>query len=341
MANITNTTNVTDCLPKPEEWAHSVIPVYLLCITVLGIVLNVFVLMVFWLHKKTCTMPEIYLSNLAAADLVLLACLPFWAVSISNGFTWPFGLFLCKAVNLGIHMNTYCSIYFLVLVSLDRYVALVHTMTVSILRRPKHAKLGCLLVWGFGLLMGIPTLTYRTTREKCNYTECYLGFPSVTPLLLCEGLLTVFGFIIPFFIISYCTVKIVKTLNNRLAEGLNSQNNEHKATTLVLAVLLAFSICWMPFHLLRIVEMLDVASVLTANSKIMTFCFDIFAYLAFFNSVLNPILYVIVGKNFQKKAREVFQQQLSKTQSFKRSSTRSHMTKSVIIEEIRDRPRVM
>ncbi|KAK7877098.1 hypothetical protein WMY93_032178 [Mugilogobius chulae] len=43
---------------------------------------------------------------------------------------------LCKAVNLGIKMNAYCSIYFLVLVSIDRYIALVHAMSHGRMRRP-------------------------------------------------------------------------------------------------------------------------------------------------------------------------------------------------------------
>lgn len=97
-----NNTNGTNCSQiETEEWINTVVPVYILIISALGFVLNVFVL----IHKKPCTVAEIYLSNLAAADLLLLV------------------------VNPGINMNTYCSIYFFVLVSIDRYVAVVHTMS--------------------------------------------------------------------------------------------------------------------------------------------------------------------------------------------------------------------
>nr|XP_013876381.1 PREDICTED: B2 bradykinin receptor-like [Austrofundulus limnaeus] len=80
--------------------------------------------MVFCLHKKACTTPEIYLSNMAAADLVLVSFLPFWAVFVSNHFHWTFGDAMCKIINMIIIMNSFCSIYFLVLVSIDRYLAL-------------------------------------------------------------------------------------------------------------------------------------------------------------------------------------------------------------------------
>ncbi|XP_073339268.1 B2 bradykinin receptor-like [Pagrus major] len=304
--NSTNGSDVPIEVPT-KDWIVTVVPVCILVFTVLGIVFNLFVLMVFFLHKKACTVPEIYLSNLAVADLILLACLPFWAVNLSNRHNWMFGPVLCRLVNLGINMNMYCSIYFLVLVSIDRYVALVHTMSHNRMRRPKYARLGCLVVWGFGLLMGVPTLIYRELTPEGNITECYLHYPDGTVALF-EGLHISFSFIIPIIIISYCTFKIIKALQNRLMEGSHRQNVEHKATTLVLVVLLAFVICWMPFHVFRIVELLERSKLLKTNHSILDTWSHILTYLAFFNSVLNPLLYVIVGKNFREKVREVFKQ---------------------------------
>ncbi|XP_037603436.1 B2 bradykinin receptor-like [Sebastes umbrosus] len=315
-----------------KGWYFTVLPVYILLITVLGIVLNVFVLMVFCFHKKACTVAEIYLSNMAAADLVLMSCLPFWAVYVSNGFNWHFGVFLCKVVNMGINMNAYSSIYFLILVSVDRCVALVHPLSHGRMRRPKYAKLGCLLVWCFGLLLSVPTLVYRGVKHYPDYniTGCYLNYPNHTVQLVFDGILFVFGFIIPIFIISYCTLKIIQALNNRLM--LNTQRTEQKATTLVLAVLLAFMICWVPFHVVKILEALLKAEVLSGCSitSILNTCKNIFMYLAFFNSVLNPILYVIVGENFRKKVRKVFKQwSTDRTTTLNTTFTRSKLLRSV------------
>ncbi|KAM9340872.1 B2 bradykinin receptor-like [Symphorus nematophorus] len=322
-----NNTNADNCSSvETENWIINVVPVYLLFITVLGIVFNVFVLMVFCLHKKPCTVAEIYLSNLAAADLVLVSCVPFWAVTISNRYNWIFGRFLCKVVSLGIKMNACCSIYFLVLVSIDRYLALVHTMSQSRMRRPKFAKLGCVLVWGLGLLLGIPTLIYREVEDHCNATSCYLHITK-TAMLLYEGIIILFSFIIPIPIISFCTVKIIQALSNRLMEGLNGQKMEHKATTLVLAVLMAFLICWVPFHVVRIVEVLWRVGVLRVDADLLNTWSQITNNLAFFNSVLNPILYVVVGKNFQKKVKELFKQ-LSMGRTSTMTSVRSTVTKS-------------
>ncbi|XP_060918492.1 B2 bradykinin receptor-like [Labrus mixtus] len=285
------------------EWLKAAIPVYILLIAIFGIVLNVFILTVFCFHKKACTVAEIYLSNLAAADLFLVACLPFWAAYVIKDYDWPFNGPMCKLVSLSITMNTFCSIYFLVLISIDRSVALVHPLSCTGMRRPKFAKLGCLLVWVFGLLLSIPMLIYRKLVDYGNNTLCAFELPTCTAYLLHEGIISLFIFIIPIFIISFCTYKIIRGLNARL----NSQKTEQKATTLVLAVLIAFLICWLPFHLVRTVEFVEVLKQLDVQTAVGTYRM-IFLYLGFFNSVLNPVLYVIVGKNFREKAKELFGQ---------------------------------
>ncbi|XP_034531193.1 B2 bradykinin receptor [Notolabrus celidotus] len=330
-----NSTNGTECYDEDTwERLHSWQPVYIVLLTVLGVVLNVFVLMVFCLHKKACTVAEIYLSNLAAADLVLVSCLPFWAVNISNGFDWPFGLFLCKFVNLGIKMNTYCSIYFLVLVSIDRYVALVHPMSHGRMRRPKYAKLNCLLVWGFGVLLCLPTLIFRTVKHFPEYDvhACFLDYPSHVPNLelYLNMMLIIFSFIVPISIISFCTVKIIQALTRQSIERFNAEKTEKKATTLVLAVLLVFLICWVPFHIIAtldvIVQALDLKGCDLETA--LDICNQVFTYFAFSNSVLNPILYVIVGKNFRKKAQE-FLTQWRITRVTTSESTRSNLSSTL------------
>ncbi|MED6271687.1 hypothetical protein CHARACLAT_022856 [Characodon lateralis] len=301
-------TNIYNCSYGSVYWTYTFVPAYVMSISVLGIALNIFVLMVFILHKKPCTVAEIYLTNLAAADLVLVSFLPFWAVSAWNKHKWIFGRALCKMVNVGILMNVYCSIYFLVLVSIDRYLALVHPLSHEIMRRPKFAKIGCVLVWILGFLLSIPKLIIRELAPHGNITKCSENDTNIRHVN--ELMISVFAFFIPIFIVIFCTVKILKTLRGRSKERAKTKKTDHKATILVLAVLLAFLICWVPFHLLKIPALLSHVGILTGCSSehILYFCGQIFTYLAFSNSVLNPILYVIAGKNFRDKVKELFRQ---------------------------------
>uniref|UniRef100_A0A3P8TF66 Bradykinin receptor B2 n=1 Tax=Amphiprion percula TaxID=161767 RepID=A0A3P8TF66_AMPPE len=286
--------NDTWCHYNPNDWIFTVIPVYILIISVLGIILNVFVLMVFWLHKKACTVAEIYLSNLAAADLFLMS--PFLVLAVIAGTKYDLHLSktMCKLIIFSLSMNVYCSIIILALVSIDRYLALVHPLTSGRMRRPFYAKVACVLVWGVCFLLNVPVLIYREVvhDSERNFTTCDFNFPSPSMFLVFEGI-SLFIFFIPTFIISFCTLKITNTLSGTLKKELNAQKKEQKATTLVLVVLLAFLICCVPIHVVSILDLLGRVNILNGSLS---------------NSVLNPILYVIVGKTFQKKVKELFMQ---------------------------------
>ncbi|XP_012712541.2 B2 bradykinin receptor [Fundulus heteroclitus] len=281
--------------------------VYIL-ISVLGITFNAFVLIIFCVNKKPYTVPEIYLSNLAAADLVLMSCLPIWAVEIFHGYQWNLGSFLCKLYNQAFDMNYSCSVYFLMMVSIDRYLAVVHPLSCKKIREPLYAKLGCFLVWTLGFLLCIPSFIYHDTMPYYNITVCAVASHNLTTVLTIKLNFFVFTFIVPIFVISFCTVMILKRLRRRLPEGLKVQKTERRATTLVLACLLAFLVCWTPFNLIKIAFFLYDFEHLTGCRilKMMDFYEQIFVYLAYFNSVLNPIIYVIAGKNFRGKIKVLF-----------------------------------
>nr|XP_023011364.1 B2 bradykinin receptor-like [Maylandia zebra] len=323
MSGNQSNTSENHCIVDNNSLIFTLVPPYILVISVLGIIFNVFVLMVFCLHKKACTVAEIYLSNLAGADLALVCFLPFWAEYTRKGFDWPFSESLCKVTSAVIYMNAFCSIYFLVLVSIDRYVALVHPLSHERIRRPFYAKLGCLFVWGLGLVFALPVFIYRKLEFKpqSNLTQCSLDLPQ-NQYMASEVITIIFSFIIPIIIISFCTVRIFQSLNNRLMEGLNSKKMEQKATTLILAVLLAFLICWVPFHVTKILDVLQNTGILKCHITL-TIVQQISTYFAFFNSVLNPILYVIAGNNFRRRTKELSKQWNNKTtETFSLMSTR-------------------
>ncbi|XP_063353797.1 B2 bradykinin receptor-like [Pelmatolapia mariae] len=278
-------------------------------VSVLGFIINVFVLMVFCLHKKACTVTEIYLSNLTGTQLLLVCCLPFWTDNERANYDWPFSESLCKLVRAVMRMNEFCNIYFLVLASLDSYVALVHPLFHELMSRPFNAKLGCLFVWSFGLVFTFPNFICNKLiiHPQSNLTHCLLDFTSLDQHLLYDVRVIIFNFIIPVIIILFCAVRIIQTLRKRRMEGLKPQRTEQKTTTLILAVLLAFLICWVPFHVATLLQVLRYTRILKCHT-IVVIIQEFSVYLIFFSCVLNPILYVIIGKSFRNRTKEFFKQ---------------------------------
>ncbi|KAM6992135.1 B2 bradykinin receptor [Tautogolabrus adspersus] len=291
-------------------WLSSLQPSYMALISVVGLVGNGLVLCVFCLQRKPCSVADVYLGNLAAADLVMMSCLPFWAVTIARGYQWEFGEILCKLVNVAISMNYICSVLFLVLVSVDRYFALVKPMSCSRLRRVSCAKRICVGIWSLGFLLTLPTLLFRTVEfvEDANVHACILSYPHPAWRLHHNITRNLLGFLIPLLVVTYCTRHIVTALNGRGAGVLPSVRAERKATDLVLAVWAVFLICWTPLQVMRFLDTMDYFQLTPGClwGHILDVGIQLSTYLAYSNSAINPFLFVIVGKQFRRRAREVF-----------------------------------
>ncbi|XP_025775667.1 B2 bradykinin receptor [Puma concolor] len=294
------------------SWLNAIQAPFLWVLFVLAALENIFVLGVFCLHKSSCTVAEIYLGNLAVADLILACGLPFWAITIAHNFDWLFGEVLCRVVNTMLYMNLYSSICFLMLVSIDRYLALVKTMSMGRMRGVRWAKLYSLVIWGCTLLLSSPMLAFRTMKEYAaegyNVTACLIVYPSRTWEVFTNVLLNSVGFLLPLVVITFCTVQIMKVLRNNEMQKFKEIQTERKATVLVLAVLLLFVICWLPFQVSTFLDTLLRLNILSGcwDEHIVDVFTQIASYMAYSNSCLNPLVYVIVGKRFRKKSREVF-----------------------------------
>ncbi|XP_031310132.2 B2 bradykinin receptor [Camelus dromedarius] len=294
------------------SWLNTTQAPFLWVLFILAALENIFVLSVFCLHKSSCTVAEIYLGNLAAADLLLACGLPFWAITIANNFDWLFGEVLCRVVNTVVYMNFYSSICFLMLVSIDRYLALVKTMSMGRMRGVRWAKLYSVVIWGCTLLLSSPMLAFRTMQEYrdegYNVTVCLINYPSHSWEVFTNILLNSVGFVLPLSVITFCTVQIMNVLRNNEMQKFKEIQTERKATVLVLAVLLLFVICWLPFQISTFLDTLLRLGVLSGcwHEHVVDVFTQIASFAAYSNSGLNPLVYVIVGKRFRKKSREVY-----------------------------------
>ncbi|XP_069807212.1 B2 bradykinin receptor-like [Dendropsophus ebraccatus] len=309
--NLTESPN-KECIDRgSHEWLYSYQPQYMLVIFVLGFIENVFVISVFVFHKSRCTVTEIYLGNMAAADLIFVISLPFRAVYGSNkSSSWPFGGFMCKAVFSSFQLNFYSSIYFLLMVSIERYLGVVKVLTIGLLRNPWWAKVTCGIIWVFAVGLSAPNGLFRklSINERLNTTIC-VNDKSLKNFLIAVNITrNVLGFLVPLVVTTFCTSQVIWALRNNAMRHLKKENKEIKATWLVLSVFLVFMVCWIPYNTTIFIFTLVQCNVVlpcmvTAVNRIVH---QISFYLVLSNSCINPILYCMVGNNFRQKAREVY-----------------------------------
>uniref|UniRef100_A0A8C2BT55 Bradykinin receptor B1 n=1 Tax=Cyprinus carpio TaxID=7962 RepID=A0A8C2BT55_CYPCA len=294
------------------EWelVHSIIPPYIFTVCLTGILGNSLVLVVFLLQGSRWSVPEIYLGNLVLADLLLLVCLPFWALNILNYFMWSYGEIMCKVVHLSINVNMYTSVYMLVMVNVDRYLAFALTTKAMWLRRKSYAKFICVVLWLFGVGMGAPTVCIQKPKDIPAHqaVECHLDYPNTSWKLAHLLQLNLVGFVLPLLVITFCCVSIIRALKQWRHIGYWEDRNDKKATVLVCAVTLLFLICWGPFHFVTLIDLLCDLNVLDENewSHFLNIGRHCSLYLAFSNSCLNPALYVCSGKYFKRKVSSIY-----------------------------------
>ncbi|NXI59852.1 BKRB1 protein, partial [Chloroceryle aenea] len=315
-----NMSNSTFC-PDLNDWweiVYYLVPKYIDAICAIGMLGNLFVFFTYSLHKSPLKIAEIYLLNLAVADLIFLMCLPFWAENIRNGFNWPFGGFLCRSTSASISLNMYTSIYLLVTVSVDRYLTFVHTLKHRGIRSKTMAKGICLLTWLFGILLSTPAFTFRTVKHLplWNISACTLDFP--TPLWVTAERLVfnIVGFALPSTAITFLNFSTIRSLlktareRRALRTKYCKKHKGTKATRLIFAIVLTFLLCWTPYHFFVFLNILHQTDVIKGCfwEELLNFGEQFSYALATTNSCINPVIYVFVGKYFRQKALEVFQQ---------------------------------
>ncbi|NXC32652.1 BKRB1 protein, partial [Campylorhamphus procurvoides] len=337
-----NGSNSTIC-PELNDWwdtVYYILPKYINTVCVIGMFGNIFVLFVYSLHKGALKIAEIYLMNLAVADLIFLMGLPFWAANIRNKFNWPFGSFLCRSTSASISLNMYTSIYLLVAVSADRYLTLVHTLNHRKIRSRTIARGICLLIWFFGILLSVPVFTFRTVKDlpTWNISACTLDFPTPAWQTAEKLVLNIVGFVLPSTAIIFLNFSTIRSLQKSAKERRALSSKDYKghkatkATTLIFTVVLLFLFCWTPHHFFAFLDTLHRTEVIKGCfwEELINFGEQFSYMLATTNSCINPMIYVFVGKYFRQKALEVFSQFIPcgfplKWVSFKEMSTNFSM----------------
>ncbi|XP_044075572.1 C-C chemokine receptor type 9a [Siniperca chuatsi] len=261
-------------------------------------------LAVVWIYlnfrRRLKTMTDVYLLNLAVADLLFLITLPLWAEEALHG--WSFGSALCK-VNAALYkVNLFSSMLLLTCISVDRYVVIVQSTKAqnSQVERRRCSRLMCVGVWLLALLLAIPELVFATTTEGSSQEYCRMVFPPSlgnSTKILVLSLQVSMGFCLPFIVMAFCyRVIVAKLLKTR-----NFQ--KHKAMRVVLAVVVAFVVSQLPYNCVLVMEAAQ------ASNMTMTDCEEVKRFdkagqvlksLAYMHACLNPFLYVFVGVRFRR-----------------------------------------
>ncbi|XP_017930028.1 lysophosphatidic acid receptor 5 [Pipra filicauda] len=291
---------------------HLLLPGYIL-IFITGLILNVVALWIFIRYLRLKSVVMIYMFNLAISDLTFTLPLPLRLYYYSNHH-WPFGSTLCQVSGSVFQINMYGSCLFLMCINLDRYVAIVHPLRWRHLRRPKVAKLLCLMVWVVIFLGSIPTAIVHK-RNHCKVQNqnqtIYLCFESFSdniwqnnlfPLVILAEIL---GFLLPLSCVTYCSIRIFQEL---CQSSQPKTLRQRKTVRLLLVNLVIFIICFVPYNTSLAVYGMIKARVIEVEKETQASVRQVLILtmmMASMNCTLDPLIYYFSTEGFRNTFKKL------------------------------------
>lgn len=134
-----------------------------LTVFIVGLTGNTLAIYVVLRYAKMKTVTNIYILNLAVADELYIVGLPFLTTQNVLSY-WPFGSFLCRVVMTADSMNQFTSIFCLTVMSMDRYLAVVHPIRSTKWRHPRVAKVVSAAVWIVSFIVVLPVVIFSDVQ---------------------------------------------------------------------------------------------------------------------------------------------------------------------------------
>ncbi|XP_051893163.1 P2Y purinoceptor 4 [Pristis pectinata] len=300
-----NSTGSPDC--KPEDLGVF-IPIFLSLVFSAGFILNSVSLWIFWFCIKKWSTGMILQFNLALADAIITPAAPFMVAYFSLSH-WPFGQFLCQLKVFLLSTNMYGSIYFLALISIHRYIAVVHCTKKTIFKEVKFVKLMCAGVWTLLFAQGFPFFFVLKTTEVNNSTQCLSIHQDelMTLYFVWNTAILFTGYTIPFVTSVICYTLLASFIIKLNPNQLKSQRMKVKSMQMIMVSLAIFIICFLPVHVSRTVGITlklfhpDQCHLVNMVELVYYRCLA----LSSTNCCLDPFLYFFASEKYKKSISNV------------------------------------
>ncbi|XP_067853016.1 C-C chemokine receptor type 9-like [Heptranchias perlo] len=278
-----------------RQFAQYFLPPFYIIVFVLGFVGNILVVVIYAFYKRTKTMTDVYLLNLAIADLLFLCTLPFWALDAKS--EWIFGNFLCKTIKSIYKINFYSCMLLLTCISIDRYIAIVKAIKAYASKSKilLHSKLISLIVWVTAVMLSLPEFCY-SLKDEAQRT-CSIVYPEKILKAAGFAVQVTVGFFLPFAVMTFCYSMIIW----KLLQAKSFQ--KHRAIKVIVAVVGVFVLSQLPYNSIVIVQAMDAVNITITDCKILKnldIATMITKSMAFLHACLNPFLYAFIGVKFRQ-----------------------------------------
>ena len=261
--------------------------------------------------------------NMAVADILDVVFATVASLSfLFARLQWIPGLIgniTCKLLHFLFVMSIGISISTLVIMSLDRYLAIVHTMRRSM--TSSTAKRCIAASWVISAITASPYLYKMKTKKNNVGYICISEWSSDSQLNLFhskveECVKFALYYALPLMAIGLTNAIIGHTLRKRQPIGCSQTqakiNRQNKQIYLLLVTVVAlFAFCWIFAHINHLLQAFHLRS---AYCKLPSFIPLFFFWISHVNSAINPIIYFIFNEKFRRGLKEALRRKVNNDQ---------------------------
>ncbi|XP_046643009.1 neuromedin-K receptor-like isoform X2 [Daphnia pulicaria] len=300
-------------MPWPQRTSWIAIFTLMLFVAIVG---NTLVAWIVLAHRRMKTVTNYFLVNLSLADLTMSLFNCIFNFTFMLNSHWPFGGFYCTVNNFIANVTVAASVFTLVAISFDRYIAIVHPL------RPRMSKciarIAITLIWLASCILAVPCLLYsQIISHKYSNGEIRIvcivvwpdGLPSVSQQdFIYNIVFTVLTYLIPVSVMGVCYSRMsyilwrsqtIGELNQRQAESIQSKR---KVVRMFMVIVMLFAVCWLPYHGYFVYQFIDDQVI---SYKYVQHIFLAFYWLAMSNAMINPLVYYYMNARFRQYFKTV------------------------------------
>lgn len=327
-------------VPGSEDFfSHLLYIAFELLIAVLAILGNVLVCWAVYLNSNLQNVTNYFMVSLAVADIAVgLLAIPF-AITISTGFCASF--YGCLFIACFVLVLTQSSIFSLLAIAIDRFIAIRMPLRYNALVTGSRAKGIIAICWVLSFIIGLTpmlgwhkytlggTVPSQNNSQNCSELKMACLFESVVTMeymvyynffaCVLVPLLLMFGIYLKIFMAAR---RQLKQMENKVVHGERSrsilQKEVHAAKSLAFIVGL-FAVCWLPLHIVNCYILFC-----PALPRPPLWLMDLAILMSHANSVVNPLIYAYRIREFRHTFRKIIGQHvLCRKERFQQHSAAS------------------
>uniref|UniRef100_A0A3Q3B848 G-protein coupled receptors family 1 profile domain-containing protein n=1 Tax=Kryptolebias marmoratus TaxID=37003 RepID=A0A3Q3B848_KRYMA len=304
----------TSCKKQNQSFLYSLlISIVLSIMSVLTVTLNLLVIISITHFRQLHTSTNFLILSLAVSDF-FVGFLVFFQVMMIDG-CWYFGDLMCTLyVFLDIAI-TFSSVGNMVLISLDRYVAICDPLHYPTKVTLKRIQISVSLCWTFSLFYS--SVLLRSNLEQLSRSsscagDCAadIGFGGLVAITIITFIIPITVIIVLYLRVFVVAVSQVQAMRSHIAavkhHKVTAKKSEIKAVRTLGVVVLVFLMCLCPYFCISLSSQDTLNNTLSGVYVISLF---------YFNSCLNPLIYAFFYPWFRKAMKIIFTLQVFKSGS--------------------------